>query len=64
MGVAVSTHNTGKTKVEVAAIKVFIDNINNVRTPVAVHTLIDGIPDTLQFFVIILYQLVVFGVTW
>ena len=63
-GVAVSTLNTGKTKMRVTAIEVFIYNIDNVRTPVTVHMLIDGIPDTLWFLVIIFYRLVVFGVAW
>jgi hypothetical protein len=49
---AINTFNTSKAKVRIPAIQVFIYNIENMRTPVTIHVLIDGIPDTLQFFVI------------
>jgi hypothetical protein len=52
-GVAVSTFYPGKAKMRVTTVKVFIYNIENVRTPVTIHTLIDTVPDTLKLFIII-----------
>jgi hypothetical protein len=54
--------NTGKSKMRIAAVEVFIYNIENMRTPVTIHALIDGIPDTFQLFVIISNKLVVSSV--
>jgi hypothetical protein len=61
-GVAVSTFYSSKAKMWITAVKVFINNIENMRTPVTVHTLIDTVPDTFKFFVIICHQLMVISV--